>query len=315
MNALTELTAALQSLHLLRPTLLWALLAIVPAALLWHLRRRDAEVWRHSVDAHLLPKLLVSGGQRGWLGFVLAALTYALAVAAMTGPSWRQVERPVYHSSMPLVVALDLSSSINANDLPPSRLLQARAKLATLLRKRAGGEVALLVYAGETFTVAPLTEDTANVALFLDALSPSVMPVDGKRADVAIDAATQLLVQASFKQGDILLVSDSADPGAGSSARLAHSRGFSVSALGVGSERGAAYRTSTGEIAQAKLDEASLRDLAGQGGGRYARIAADDSDLRALGAPILRSSPWPMKRPSPMAARPGWTKATGCCCR
>ncbi|WAH65394.1 tetratricopeptide repeat protein [Xanthomonas hortorum] len=283
MNALTELTAALQSLHLLRPTLLWALLAIVPAALLWHLRRRDAEVWRHSVDAHLLPKLLVSGGQRGWLGFVLAALTYALAVAAMTGPSWRQVERPVYHSSMPLVVALDLSSSINANDLPPSRLLQARAKLATLLRKRAGGEVALLVYAGETFTVAPLTEDTANVALFLDALSPSVMPVDGKRADVAIDAATQLLVQASFKQGDILLVSDSADPGAGSSARLAHSRGFSVSALGVGSERGAAYRTSTGEIAQAKLDEASLRDLAGQGGGRYARIAADDSDLRALG--------------------------------
>ncbi|UUE97324.1 VWA domain-containing protein [Xanthomonas hortorum pv. pelargonii] len=283
MNALTELTAALQSLHLLRPTLLWALLAIVPAALLWHLRRRDAEVWRHSVDAHLLPKLLVSGGQRGWLGFVLAALTYALAVVAMTGPSWRQVERPVYHSSMPLVVALDLSSSINANDLPPSRLLQARAKLATLLRKRAGGEVALLVYAGETFTVAPLTEDTANVALFLDALSPSVMPVDGKRADAAIDAATQLLVQAGFKQGDILLVSDSADRGAGSSARLAHSRGFSVSALGVGSERGAAYRTSTGEIAQAKLDEASLRDLAGQGGGRYARIAADDSDLRALG--------------------------------
>ncbi|MDV2449441.1 tetratricopeptide repeat protein [Xanthomonas hortorum] len=283
MNALAELTAALQSLHLLRPTLLWALLAIVPAALLWHLRRRDAEVWRHSVDAHLLPKLLVSGGQRGWLGFVLAALTYALAVVAMTGPSWRQVERPVYHSSMPLVVALDLSSSINANDLPPSRLLQARAKLATLLRKRAGGEVALLVYAGETFTVAPLTEDTANVALFLDALSPSVMPVDGKRADAAIDAATQLLVQAGFKQGDILLVSDSADRVAGSSARLAHSRGFSVSALGVGSERGAAYRTSTGEIAQAKLDEASLRDLAGQGGGRYARIAADDSDLRALG--------------------------------
>ncbi len=283
MNALTELTAVLQSLHLLRPTLLWALLAIVPAALLWHLRRRDAEVWRHSVDAHLLPKLLVSGGQRGWLSFVLAALTYALAVVAMTGPSWRQVERPVYHSSMPLVVALDLSSSINANDLPPSRLLQARAKLATLLRKRAGGEVALLVYAGETFTVAPLTEDTANVALFLDALSPSVMPVDGKRADAAIDAATQLLVQAGFKQGDILLVSDSADRGAGSSARLAHSRGFSVSALGVGSERGAAYRTSTGEIAQAKLDEGSLRDLAGQGGGRYARIAADDSDLRALG--------------------------------
>ncbi|RBD17264.1 hypothetical protein BRN42_00045, partial [Xanthomonas oryzae pv. oryzae] len=143
-----------------------------------------------------------AGGRRGWLGFVLAALTYTLAVVAMSGPSWRQTERPVYQTSMPLVVVLDLSSSANATDLPPSRLLQARAKLATLLRKRAGGEVALLVYAGESFTVAPLTEDSANVALFLDALSPSVMPVDGKRADRGIDAAAQLLQQAGFKQGE-----------------------------------------------------------------------------------------------------------------
>ncbi|MGK9144786.1 VWA domain-containing protein [Xanthomonas euvesicatoria] len=292
MDALTELAGWLQSLHLLRPTLLWALLAIVPAAALWHWRRRDADVWRQSVDAHLLPKLLVSGGRRGWLGFVLAALTYALAVIAMSGPSWRQTERPVFQSSMPLVVVLDLSSSANATDLPPSRLLQARAKLATLLRKRAGGEVALLAYAGESFTVAPLTEDSANVALFLDALSPSVMPVDGKRADRAIDAAAQLLQQAGFKQGEILLVSDSADRSAESSARVARSRGFSVSALGVGGERGAAYRTASGEIAQAKLDEGSLRTLAAQGGGRYARIAPDDADLRALG--VLDPSQQPL---------------------
>ncbi|RXD67687.1 VWA domain-containing protein [Xanthomonas perforans] len=292
MDALTELAGWLQSLHLLRPTLLWALLAIVPAAALWHWRRRGADVWRQSVDAHLLPKLLVSGGRRGWLGFVLAALTYALAVLAMSGPSWRQTERPVFQSSMPLVVVLDLSSSANATDLPPSRLLQARAKLATLLRKRAGGEVALLVYAGESFTVAPLTEDSANVALFLDALSPSVMPVDGKRADRAIDAAAQLLQQAGFKQGEILLVSDSADRSAESSARMARSRGFSVSALGVGGERGAAYRTASGEIAQAKLDEGSLRTLAAQGGGRYARIAPDDADLRALG--VLDPSQQPL---------------------
>ncbi|MCP3046218.1 VWA domain-containing protein [Xanthomonas euvesicatoria pv. allii] len=292
MDALTKLAGWLQSLHLLRPMLLWALLAIVPAAALWHWRRRDADVWRQSVDAHLLPKLLVSGGRRGWLGFVLAALTYALAVIAMSGPSWRQTERPVFQSSMPLVVVLDLSSSANATDLPPSRLLQARAKLATLLRKRAGGEVALLVYAGESFTVAPLTEDSANVALFLDALSPSVMPVDGKRADRAIDAAAQLLQQAGFKQGEILLVSDSADRSAESSARVARSRGFSVSALGVGGERGAAYRTASGEIAQAKLDEGSLRTLAAQGGGRYARIAPDDADLRALG--VLDPSQQPL---------------------
>ncbi|MFO3704731.1 tetratricopeptide repeat protein [Xanthomonas codiaei] len=281
--AMSALTGPLASLHLLRPEWLWALLAIVPAAVLWQLRRRSANAWRQSVDAHLLPGLLVAGGRRGWLGFVLAALTYALAVVAMSGPSWRQTERPAFHSSMPLVVVLDLSSSSNATDLPPSRLLQARAKLATLLRKRAGGDVALLVYAGESFTVAPLTEDARNVALFLDALSPSVMPVDGKRADRAIDAATRLLQQAGFKQGEILLLSDGADGSAESAARTARARGFRVSALGVGSARGAAYRTASGEIAQARLDEPALRDLAGQGGGRYARITPDDADLQALG--------------------------------
>lgn len=280
---MSTLSTALQTLHLLRPQLLWALVLIVPAAVLWFLRQRDADVWRQSVDAHLLPQLLVTGGRRGWFGFVLAVVAYSVAVVAMSGPSWRQTERPVYQSNRPLVVALDLSSSINANDLPPSRLQQARAKLATLLRERAGGDVALLAYAGESFTVAPLTEDAANVALFLDALSPSVMPVDGKRADRAIEAAVQLLSQAGFKQGDILVMSDSADESAESAARVARSRGFNVSTLGVGSARGAAYRAASGEIAQARLDEASLRDLAGQGGGRYAPLAADDADLRALG--------------------------------
>ncbi|MCC5095965.1 tetratricopeptide repeat protein [Xanthomonas campestris] len=281
--AMSTLSTALHTLHLLRPQLLWALVLIVPAAVLWFLRQRDADVWRQSVDAHLLPQLLVTGGRRGWFGFVLAVVAYSVAVVAMSGPSWRQTERPVYQSNRPLVVALDLSSSINANDLPPSRLLQARAKLATLLRERAGGDVALLAYAGESFTVAPLTEDAANVALFLDALSPSVMPVDGKRADRAIEAAVQLLSQAGFKQGDILVMSDSADESAESAARVARSRGFNVSTLGVGNARGAAYRAASGEIAQARLDEASLRDLASQGGGRYAPLAADDADLRALG--------------------------------
>ncbi|WP_407470091.1 VWA domain-containing protein [Xanthomonas campestris] len=280
---MNTLSTALHTLHLLRPQLLWALVLIVPAAVLWFLRQRDADVWRQSVDAHLLPQLLVTGGRRGWFGFVLAVVAYSVAVVAMSGPSWRQTERPVYQSNRPLVVALDLSSSINANDLPPSRLLQARAKLATLLRERAGGDVALLAYAGESFTVAPLTEDAANVALFLDALSPSVMPVDGKRADRAIEAAVQLLSQAGFKQGDILVMSDSADESAESAARVARSRGFNVSTLGVGSAHGAVYRAASGEIAQARLDEASLRDLASQGGGRYAPLAADDADLRALG--------------------------------
>ena len=83
------------------------------------------------------------------------------------------------------MIALDLSSASLARDMPPSRLAQARAKIATLLRDRSGGQVALVAYAGDAYTVAPLTDDAANVALFLDALQTDIKR-SGQRTDRAI---------------------------------------------------------------------------------------------------------------------------------
>src|SRR3546814_17987033 len=85
----------------------------------------------------------------------------------MAGPGWRMGEQPMLQGEAPLVVVLDMSSAMLANDLPPSRLLQARAKLATLLQQRSGGQVGLVVFAADAYTVAPLTRDGAHVALFL----------------------------------------------------------------------------------------------------------------------------------------------------
>ena len=140
------------TLHFLRPQWLWALLALPLIAWLWWQRGRRDNVWRASVDAHLLPLLLEPASNvrtRGTLAAVL--LAFALAVLALAGPAWRQVAQPVWQSRTPLVVALDLSSSALAADLPPSRLLQARAKLATLLRERAGGQVGLLAFADDAY--------------------------------------------------------------------------------------------------------------------------------------------------------------------
>ena len=94
------------------------------------------------------------------------------SVLALAGPSLRKDIRPLWQARAPLVLALDLSSATRARDLPPDRLVQARVKLARLLRARAGGQVALVAFAEDAYTVAPLTTDAANVALFLDALSP-----------------------------------------------------------------------------------------------------------------------------------------------
>jgi Ca-activated chloride channel homolog len=277
------MNAWLHALHFLRPHWLWALLALPVLWGLWRVRQRRGNVWRNVVDAHLLPHLLEAGGKavRGtmWLG----AIGYAIAVFALAGPSWRQTEQPLWQAQTPLVIALDLSSSSTASDLQPSRLLQARAKLATLLRERAGGQIALVAYAGEAFTVAPLTDDAANVALFLDALEPGVMPVDGQQADRAIAWSVRLLQQAGFEHGDILVLSDHADAAADNAARAASRQGFRVSVLGLGTVSGAPYRDGEGRFLHARLDAGSLRALATAGSGEYQALATDDSDLHALG--------------------------------
>lgn len=271
------------ALHFLRPEWLWALLALPLIIALALYRQRRSDAWRQAVDAHLLPHLLAAGARRrARLPWALL-LGWTLASLAMAGPSWRQQAQPMFQASAPLLVVLDLSSRITATDLPPSRLLQARAKVGELLRARQGGQVGLVVYADDAYTVAPLTDDGSNVALYLDALSPDVMPRDGQRADRGIDWATRLMRQIGALQGQILLVSDQADSEAALAAAQARSLGLQVLVLGLGTPAGAAYRDGSGQIRQAALDEGSLRAVATAGGGRYARISADDSDLRALG--------------------------------
>lgn len=281
MNAvLSDIT----QLHFLRPWWLLGLL-LLPAIGWWC--RVDAQrnnPWHGNVDAHLLPYLLEGGAAmpgRAWARW-LGLLAVAVALLAMAGPSWQKDEQPLWQSKAPLVVALDLSSSILTRDLPPSRLPQARAKLATLLRERAGGQVALVAYANDAYTVAPLTEDAANVALFLDALHPDLMPEDGQRMDRAIVWSRKLLQQAGFARGEIVLLTDHADAAAVSAAAKAQQAGYRVSALGLGTAQGGVFETEAG-LGQARLDAESLRRLSSSGGGDYRTLTIDDADLRGLG--------------------------------
>lgn len=266
-----------------RPLWLLGLLTLPLIAWWWRARERRQSVWRQNVDAHLLPHLLQGEGgvrsQRGlWVGLTAAAL----ATIALAGPSWRESPQPLWQTKSPLVIALNLSSASLANDLPPSRLLQARAKIAELLQERAGGQVGLVAYADDAYTVAPLTDDTANVALFLEALSPTIMPVDGDNGARAIEWSQRLLKQAGFKHGDILLLTHGADQETQRAAAAAARNGYRVSALGLGNTLGSAYRQRDGNLAHTQLDAGALRALARAGNGRFAAVTRDTSDLRAL---------------------------------
>ena len=283
--------ATFEALHFLRPEWLWGLLALPVIAWLWSRRLRRDNAWRASVDAHLLPHLLAPASNARTRGAMATALlACALAVLAMAGPAWRQVAQPSWQSRTPLVIALDLSSATNATDMPPSRLLQARAKIATLLRERAGGQVALIAFADDAYTVSPLTDDAANVALFLDALAPDVMPVDGHRPDRAVRRATALLQQAGFDRGDVVLLTDHGDAESNAAAGAAAKEGVRVSVIGLGTAQGATVQEPGGSASRVALDAGSLRALASAGGGGYAALSPDDADLRTLGVLEARTT-------------------------
>jgi len=270
-------------LHFLRPYWLVALL-LLPALAFVPVWRKRQEHWQQAVDPHLLAHLLESGARHGAMAHLAKCLAFVLAILALAGPSWRQIEQPLLEpQAAPLVIALDLSGEIITPDLPPSRLVQVRAKLKRLLEQREGGEVALIVYANDAFTVTPLTDDGANIILFLDALAPDIMPQDGQRADHALQWAQNLLQQSGATQGDILLLTAQADSRARRQAADTHKAGFRVSVLALGTEQGAAYRNRGGRILHSQRDSSALKALASAGGGHYQTLTANDADLNALG--------------------------------
>ena len=284
--------------HFLSPQWLWALPVLLP--LLWGLRRSqsDDNAWRGVVDARLLPHLLLKDDgkpQRGPLA--LLGLGGLIAVLALANPTWERLPSPVFKAQRAVVVALDLSQSMLAADLAPSRLERARYKIVDLLKHNADGQTALIAYAGDAFVVAPLSDDSATVESLLKALEPDLMPLPGSRPDLAISAAQRLLSQAGVAHGEVLLVADDGgDERAIAAAGQLRASGHQLSVLAVGTEdgaplpgrRGGVQRDAAGKPVVVGLGADSLRALAAAGDGRYATISADDRDLRYLLPPQVQ---------------------------
>lgn len=278
--------------HWLRPEWLWALPFIVAITFVLVRRHLAPGSWQNVVDPELAPYVLSSTqvkglGYRWWLiliGGILATLSLA-------GPSWNRVEQPVFRSEQAIVIALDLSRSMDAQDLKPSRLTRARLKILDILERRSAGQTALVVYSSNAFTVTPLTTDSDTVAALVNSLSTDIMPSRGSYPLAAIDKGRQLLEQAGVSQGEVLLITDGGtSPAAERTAENLQSAGYSLSVLGVGTTEGAPIPRAgggfvtdrAGNIAVPRLEANSLRQLAAAGGGRYAVMTSDDSDIDAI---------------------------------
>ena len=282
---------SLQAFHFLRP---WWLIALIPLAVLVHLiatKKLGQRSWEQVCDKHLLPYILI-GRQtiRQKKYTVIIALCGLLGILALAGPTWKRLPQPVYRSGSHLVIVLDLSLSMYANDLKPDRLSRARFEISDLLKYRREGETGLLVYAGDAFTVTPLTDDNHTIELQLPALSPDIMPVPGSATDVALKKAEQLLKQAGAASGHILLITDEVDNRYADTFRKLSQEGYHISIMGIGTADGAPIplpkggylKDTNGAIVVPHLDSRSLANLAHAGGGLYMESRLDDQDSQQL---------------------------------
>ncbi|MGZ5054314.1 MAG: VWA domain-containing protein [Methylobacter sp.] len=283
--------------HFIRP---YWLLALIPylAVLAVMLRNKLSQGnWSAVCDAALLPYLLQQKAvnQSRW-PLTAGALAALLAIVALAGPTWERLPSPVFRNDSALVIALDLSRSMDAADIKPSRLVMARYKIADILKQRKDGQTALLVYAGDAFTVTPLTDDTETIDSQLSALNTDIMPSQGSNTVSALEKAVELLKQSGLQKGQILLVTDGVDVDKTMAAVKSLDK-YQLSILGVGTDDGAPVavpeggflKDEQGNIVVPKLNSSDLAKLAKAGNGIYQTITADNADIQAVLANVDRS--------------------------
>lgn len=293
-----------EQFHFLQP--LW-LLALIPLALLvWRLRHAATgdNPWTRIIDARLQALLLTGQTHRVSYSLLgLLGLGWLIAVLALANPAWEKQPRPLFQTSAARVIVLDLSRSMLDRDLTPSRLARARFKIEDILARNEEGQTGLVVFAGDAFTVTPLTRDVDTISALLKSLDPDLMPVQGSRADLGLRKAGELLRQAGIESGRILLLADGVD---GDKARDAaedlHRQGYRVSVLGVGTEKpepltnaqGQLLRTQDGQMILPPLETRALQAVAEAGGGSYRHFSSNDSDIAAL---LTASAPMSAENP------------------
>jgi len=290
-----SLTEIFDTFHFLRPWWFLGLLPVVAVIGFYTWRKRNAGNWETIINPELLPFLLQGpGGKHAlsgpWLvAFMISA--WIFCCLGLAGPAWQQLPQPVHKQDSALVVVLDLSPSMLAEDISPNRLVRARYKLIDILTRRTEGVVGLIVYGGDSHTVSPLTEDSNTIVSMVPVLEPNLLPETGSNVEEGLASAIDLAMNGGYQQADILLVTDGIDKSALSNiAPIISGEGnYRLSILGVGTTDGApipsfagGFIKKAGNVIVAKLNVGTLRKIAANNGGSYQTLSADDRDIDNL---------------------------------
>jgi Ca-activated chloride channel family protein len=277
--------------HFIRPLLLLLIpfgLAVI--ALLWK-RNSNSSNWLQVCDPELVESLLSTNTTSNKLiPYSALALAWLISVCAIAGPSWEKLPQPMHNGWDGRVIIFDLSKSMDSRDVKPSRLERAKYKLIDLISAQPGKQQGLVVFAGDTFTVSPITDDADTLINLVPSLDTHTLPIQGSRSDLAIESAISLLENTGFRKGQIVLITDGISWETNDAAALALSKGYPLSIIAVGTEEGEPIPLENGEylkdnqgnIVVPGVDLSSLKSAARSGGGRFVEMSVSDRDILSI---------------------------------
>ncbi|MBU3016442.1 VWA domain-containing protein [Paraglaciecola agarilytica] len=278
--------------HFLRPFWLLAIIPLIALVVVLKRMSRHSGGWQSVLPTHLYQHLVAQNGLKSAKPpFYILTTAWLLASVALAGPTWLRLPQPVYQLNSGKVVVLDMSLSMRATDVSPNRLTRAKYKAIDLVKAIAEGETGLVAYAGDAFTISPLSSDAQNLTTLIPSLSPEIMPVEGSEPFLGLESAINLLHNAGYQQGEIFWITDGIENSqVAEVSKLLENSPYRLSVLGVGTADGAPIqllngdflKDSSGAVVVPRLRASNLKILARKGKGRYIAMRTDDSDIDYL---------------------------------
>ncbi|MDA8621904.1 VWA domain-containing protein [Psychrosphaera sp.] len=285
--------------HFLRPECFYLL---IPLAILWafKLKKQNQSDWQQWIPEHLSATLFAGKEKNAnKLLPIGLALTWTLAVTALAGPTWQKIEKPVFKSQTANIIVMDMSLSMRSTDVKPNRLTKAKFKAIDLATSLKDSDVGLVAYAGDAFTISPLTQDARNITALIPSLSPEIMPIPGSYPLLGLEKAHSLMQQAGYLSGQIYWITDGVEyEDIAELKRFMRSSPFNINVLSVGTQNGAPIKMkdgsllkdNSGNIVMPRVNESNLSDLASLSGGIYQTVTANDKDIERLARQLQKSS-------------------------
>jgi Ca-activated chloride channel homolog len=266
---------------------LYALLLIPVFIILYILARYSRKKAIRRFGDHWLVSQLMEGYSRvsPLMKFVMFLLAFLTLVIAIANPQLGSKPREVKREGADIMIALDVSNSMMAEDLYPTRLEKAKQAIERLIDGLKGDRLGIIVFAGEAFVQLPITTDYSAAKLFLDNINPDIVPTQGTNIDNAIYLAMESFGKDVGKNKALIIITDGedheGDPAA--AAKEALEKGIVIHTIGIGSASGVPIpdykfgkktgfkRDKNGNTVITKLNEAVLQNISAAGNGIYVR--------------------------------------------